>query len=653
MVTRGAASRSVFLFVLWTGVGAGVAARAPSEPLAPVAPAKTLARVASRERGPLSAQWRGSLVLVASQPGGFALVSQQSQQIEPLTPRPDGTDGRVLEAPAWWTQPWLFWVLAIAAGGLALALGWIASLRGQAARSTRVIAERLRAEEALREQYEAVFDNASDMIYAHDLDGRVTSLNRAGERMTGYTREQSAVLTFWDFLAPDDVASVREQLAAAVAQHATAIVRARLRTREGRDLPIEIHARPVFAAGAATAIEGIARDLTERERFESEVREAQKMEAVGRLAAGVAHDFNNLLTVILAYGDFLAGRLPQEGDERRAIVAIQQAGSRAASLTAQMLAFGRRQFLAPTVVDLDEVVGALEPLVDRVLGDEIVLQITSAERPLPVLIDRAQLEQVVINLVINARDAMPAGGRLQLSTSVWRVTDEESASGSQHAALTPGEYARLVVSDTGTGIPADVQRHVFEPFYSTTLGTGLGLAIVHGFVKQSGGHIILRSAPGDGASFELLFPLVRETSAATPAADSDRQAVVLVAEDDTPVRRLMVESLTQRGFTVIEASDGEQAREAVNRHEGPIDLLLTDLRMPRLGGVELARWLAANRPGIRVLFMSGYAAPATVTDGAFGPQSFLQKPFTREALLDRIKELLAASPPQATDERGR
>jgi two-component system, cell cycle sensor histidine kinase and response regulator CckA len=548
------------------------------------------------------------------------------------------------ETPSWWTLPRVAWLLAIVVGGLGLALAWVVSLRGQVARSTRVIAERLRAEEALKEQYQAIVDDASDMIYTHDLDGRITSLNLAGERMTGYTREQSAVLTFWDFLAPADVPTVREQLEAAVAQHAPAIVRAHVRTREGREFPIEIHARPVFVGGAPAAIEGIARDLTERERFEGEVREAQKMEAVGRLAAGVAHDFNNLLTVVLAYSDFLAGRLPAEGDERRAITAIQQAGGRAASLTAQMLAFGRRQFLAPSVVDLDEVVRELAPLVDRVLGDEIVLQMTAAERPLPVLIDRAQLEQAVINLAINARDAMPGGGRLHVSIASWRVTDETAASGSQHAALTPGEYARLVVSDTGAGIPADVQRHVFEPFFSTTHGTGLGLAIVHGFVKQSGGHIILRSAPGDGASFELLFPLIK-AAGSEEAAGPERPAVVLIAEDDTPVRRLMVESLTQHGFQIIEAADGEQAREAVSRHEGPIDLLLTDLRMPRLGGVELAEWLAAHRPGIRVLFMSGYAAPPAVTTGAFGPQSFLQKPFTRETLLSRIRELLAASPP--------
>jgi PAS domain S-box-containing protein len=534
------------------------------------------------------------------------------------------------------------WILAIALIVIATALVWAIVLRRQVRRQTRAMTERQREDSALRQRYEGLFENASDMIYMHDLEGRFTSINRAGERLAGYTRQQCELLTLYDLIAAEDRERVRGEVAASITARRPAVFRAHVRSRDGRDVPVEVHVRPVFADGRAIGVEGIARDLTERERAEEELREAQKMEAIGQLAGGIAHDFNNLLTIVLAYADFIGTRVGDDPEAREAVNEVQKAAGRAAALTAQMLAFGRRQFLAPAVLDLNAVVQEMTPLLDRAVGDEVELSVRVADERLPVCIDRAQMEQALVNLAVNARDAMPGGGRLSIATSLWRLSEPQESIAGGVAAVPPGTYARVAVTDTGLGMSPEVLSHAFEPFFSTKqpgTGSGLGLAMIYGFIKQSGGHIDVSSTPGRGTTFELLFPLTAEQGA---AASLERR-VVLVAEDDPPVRRLIAESLRREGAVVLEAADGEQARAIVEHHDGAIDILLTDLQMPRMGGTELARWLAFQRPGARVLFMSGYAPPQSVTAGQFGPQTFIQKPFTRVELLKRLQALLAAS----------
>jgi PAS domain S-box-containing protein len=541
-----------------------------------------------------------------------------------------------------WTLPGVPSLVVLALLAIATAFVWAIVLRRQVRRQMRALAARQREDAALRQQYEEIFENASDMIYTHDADGRFVSINRAGERLAGYTRQQCELLTIYDLIADDDRERVRAQIHASIAKRQPAAFRAHLRSREGRDVPVEIHARPVSSGEGPVTVEGVARDLTERERFEQSLREATKMEAVGQLAAGIAHDFNNLLTIVLAYSDFIATRVGDDPDAQSAVAEVQKAAARASALTSEMLAFGRRQFLTPTLLDLNDVIRDLMPLLDGAMGAEIDLSVRLVDEPLPVRLDRARLEQAIVNVATNARDAMPGGGRLVIATSTWRITDDEDPGEVEPLALPPGIYARVVVSDTGVGMSPEALEHVFEPFYTTKTvggGPGLGLAMTYGFAKQSGGSIAIRSTPGTGTTVELLFPL----NAARAEPPSLRDRVVLIAEDDPPVRRLIADALRKQGAIILEASDGEQAKAIVEQHEGPIDLLLSDLKMPRMGGTELARWLAFARPGVRVLFMSGYAAPGAVTGGQFGLQAFIQKPFAREDLIRRLQDLLAAS----------
>jgi PAS domain S-box-containing protein len=559
----------------------------------------------------------------------------------------DGGDVALLAAAPFWTPRRIEIFGSVGAAVFLLIAGWAVTLRQQVRRQTATIAERLREEAALKVQYQALVEDASDMIYTHDLAGRLTSINAAGELLVGYTRDQCALLSIFDLVEPEDVDRLRDMLDAIVRQQVPLAFRVSIRARNGRTIPVEVHALAMLREGTPVGVQGVARDLTERERLEEDLREVLKMDAVGRLAGGVAHDFNNLLTVVLAYSDLLAGRVRDDHESRQAVEEIQRAASRATALTAQMLAFGRRQFLEPSVVDLNGVVTSMATLLDRACGDEVEVITAVAQRPLPVLIDRGQMEQALVNLAVNASEAMADGGRLTIATSMWRISDSRAALGAGDVALPVGNYARLTVTDTGVGISPDVQKHVFEPFFTTKsqgAGSGLGLSMVHGFVKQSGGHISVRSVPGEGTSFELLFPVVHEEGEEAPQpAPGPSSATIVVAEDDSPVRKLIVDSLRQRHFTVLEAIDGEHARDLVRHHPDRIDVLLADLKMPRLGGIELARWLSFHRPGVRVLFMSGYAVPPQASGDVLGASGVLQKPFTRDELLARILDLLSPS----------
>lgn len=381
-------------------------------------------------------------------------------------------------------------------------------------------------------------------------------------------------------------------------------------------------------------------------RFEDQVRQAQKMEAVGCLAAGIAHDFNNLLTIILGYSEVLLDRFSADDPAARMIQDIKVAGERAASLTRQLLAFSRQQVLAPQVLDLATVVREMEPLLRRLIGEDIELIIRADPHLGPVMADRCQMEQVLLNLAVNARDAMPRGGRLTIET---RNTEPGANSLPPHLAIQPGRYVMLGVTDTGCGMDLATQAHLFEPFFTTKVpgrGTGLGLATIDGIVKQSQGTISVDSKPGRGTTFTVFLPCTEclassSQTLVSSAQDSGGQETILVAEDDDGLRSLIGHILTRKGYQVLEARNGMEALRIGGRHPGPIHLLVSDVVMPQLNGGELASRLAPFRPGMRILFLSGYAEDAAVRHGALeGEIAFLQKPFLPHALCRMVREVL-------------
>jgi len=390
-------------------------------------------------------------------------------------------------------------------------------------------------------------------------------------------------------------------------------------------------------------------DITDRKQLEEQLRQAQKMEAVGRLAGGIAHDFNNLLMVIQGYSDLLVERLPGADPLRRNAEQIQMASQRASSLTRQLLAFSRKQMLAPKILNVQSVVAEMEKILRRLIGEDIQLETSSSADLGLVRADRSQIEQVILNLAVNARDAMPQGGRLTIETANVEL---DSSYSHPPAVLSPGRYVMLAVTDNGCGMDAETQAHVFEPFFTTKekgKGTGLGLATVYGVVKQSGGYVWVYSEPGRGTSFKIYLPRIEET--AVPAGRDGKSETqipqcgsetILLVEDEKGVRELAREYLASSGYTVIEAEDGHTALELAAMHVGQIHLLLTDVVMPGISGRELAERVSQIRPGIKIIYMSGYTDQAVVHHGILQNDAvLLQKPFTLMTLAGKLRELLA------------
>ncbi len=401
--------------------------------------------------------------------------------------------------------------------------------------------------------------------------------------------------------------------------------------------------------GSAIFFELFAEDVTERRALEQQLRQAQKMEAVGRLAGGIAHDFNNLLMVISGYSEFLLDRIGPDPALRGPAQEIANAAERATSLTRQLLAFSRKQMLAPKIVDLNGVVTESLKMLTRLIGEDIDLVMVAGAEIGAAKADPGQIEQVIMNLAVNARDAMPHGGNLTIETA--NVTlDEEYAR--LHAPVTPGKYVMLAISDTGVGMDAETQSHIFEPFFTTKglKGTGLGLSTVYGIIKQSGGYIWVYSEPGKGTSFRIYLPRVSATGEAiaaepTVAAAKPEQALgtILLVEDESNLRRLARQYLENQGYTVLEAADGAAAIEVSSAHSGPIHLLLTDVIMPGMNGRELAHRLSALRPEIKVLYMSGYTENAIAHNGTLEEGiTLLQKPFTLPTLKAKVREKLSS-----------
>ena len=392
----------------------------------------------------------------------------------------------------------------------------------------------------------------------------------------------------------------------------------------------------------------------EARRLEEQLRQAQRMEAVGQLAGGIAHDFNNLLTGILGYAELLQDDLPGESREREAALQIQRAAERAANLTRQLLAFSRKQVLQPRRLNLNEQVQDLQKLLGRVIGENIELVTHLAPELATVVADPGQIEQVIMNLAVDARDAMPGGGRLTVETANVALDEAYAAS---HADVLPGPHVMLSVSDNGHGMDDETRARLFEPFFTTKAkgrGTGLGLSTVYGIVKQSGGNIWVYSEPGAGATFKVYLPVV-DGSVECPAEAAERRQMVggaekvLVVEDDAAVRYLTVRILRRHGYDVREAADADAALRACHEFDRPPDLLVTDIVMPRTSGRTLARQLAVLRPGLRVLYMSGYTDNAIVHQGVLDEgTAFLQKPFSAETLLCKVRAVLDGAPDKAS-----
>jgi len=428
--------------------------------------------------------------------------------------------------------------------------------------------------------------------------------------------------------------------------------------RDGSPVDLSLSMGPLRdALGRVSGLMALMGDVTQRklteqqnEQLKDQLRQSQKMEAVGRLAGGVAHDFNNLLTAIAGYAELLQG-LDQPGEQRRTYAdEILKSAHRAASLTRQLLAFSRRQVLQPRVLDLNEVVSGMEGLLRRLIGEHI--EFSAARKPdlWSVRADQNQLEQVILNLAVNARDAMPDGGNLTIETRNVRLGQDYSDG---HGRVRTGPHVLLAVSDTGCGMDAETRSHLFEPFFTTKekgRGTGLGLATVYGIVKQSGGDIWVYSEPGRGTTFKIYLPALEatpdprkaETTRRRPASGTE---TILLVEDAEVVRRLLHEILVRYGYKVLMAREGEEAIRASREFDGTIDLIVTDVVMPRMGGRELAARLLEERPAIKVLYMSGYTGEAVSKHGILDPGSaFLEKPFSPDALARKVRAILGSRP---------
>ncbi len=520
----------------------------------------------------------------------------------------------------------------------------------------RDITERLRAQEALQLS-DSILQCIGDLVIVAGPDGGVRYASPSVKHVLGYEPAEVLGEGWWQltFADPAEREQERTRVAKAargeVASHGGFLERP-VRARDGKMRWMLWH----DSKGPGDLLIGVGVDVTERRALEEQFRQAQKMEAVGRLAGGIAHDFNNLLTVVTGYTDLLLAEAPANDPRRADLREIRQAADRAAALTRQLLAYSRQQVLAPRTIELNQVIGPMRDMLQRLIGEDIRLS-TRLEATGRVRADPHQLEQVLLNLAVNARDAMPDGGSLTIATRDIEVDEGDGRA----KGLAPGRYVELAVSDTGIGMSEEVLAHVFEPFFTTKpvgQGTGLGLATVYGIVKQSGGHIWASSWPGQGATFTICLPRVRDSAAGEdvgpepPPPGRGRGETVLLVEDDAGVRRLARESLVRHGYQVLEAASPAAALALGPEQIAELDLLVTDVVLPGMPGRELHRRLLAIEPGLPVLYTSGYAGDAEGRERGLAPGApFLPKPFSPSSLVQKVSEVLAGleAPKRARD----
>ncbi len=550
-------------------------------------------------------------------------------------------------------------------GSRRLLAWWCRGLKDETGRvigalsTARDITDQKLMEAALRESQQtvlALFENAAQGILSIDAAGSILSFNVMAERIFGYRREE-IVGKKLEVLMPEKLAETHEQHRRQYFEdpHSRPMGRGMdlvARRKDGSEFPVEISLSHIAAAGGTVAV-AFVNDVSERRRSENErqklertLEHATKMEAVGRLAGGIAHDFNNLLTALSGFAEVVLDELPEDHPLYQGAKETLKTCQRSASLVRRLLAVSRRQMLQPEVIDLNPKITEIEKMLRSVLGEDVDLLVKLQPGLGFVRADQSQIEQVILNLVVNARDAMPTGGRLVIETA---SVDVDEGFGDPHLGLKPGAYVLISISDTGSGMDRETLKHIFEPFFTTKergKGTGLGLATVYGIVSQSEGKIWAYSEPGQGTTFRIYLPRITrsgepETTTAPSESSNRGSETVLVVEDENTVRLVAVASLRKAGYDVLEASDGEEAMRVASAHEGPIHLVLTDVLMPGIHGPALVKRLEERRPAIRALYMSGHADDALLHHGILeGGLSFLEKPFNRNELTRKVREVL-------------
>lgn len=500
------------------------------------------------------------------------------------------------------------------------------------------------------ELFRLITENAADMIAVVDTQGERVYNSPSYEKILGYTPDELNGTTAADQIHPEDRDRVMKAASEARRTGTGTTLEYRMRHKDGTWRTLESRASTIVKNGTVEKLVIVNRDVTQRKSLEEQFRQAQKMEAIGRLSGGVAHDFNNLLGVIIGYGEIVQEGTPAESPLRGCVDEMLKAGHRAAGLTRQLLAFSRQQVLDPRILDLNAVVRDMEKMLKRLIGEDIQLVTSLSPELVRIKADQGQIEQVVLNLAVNARDAMPEGGELTLHTSNFHM-DEEFVSRYPYPVLA-GDYVRFTVNDNGVGMDAATRARVFEPFFTTKekgKGTGLGLSMVYGVVKQSGGYIDVTSEPGVGTYFNIYLPRAEN------AADSQKpfselcvaalkgNETVLLVEDETSLRTLSRHLLELCGYQVLEAENGSAALKISEDNSRNIDLLLTDVVMPGMSGRVLADQITTQRPEIRIVYMSGYTGQTVGQHGVLAEGSFfLPKPFTRESLAAKVREALDA-----------
>jgi two-component system, cell cycle sensor histidine kinase and response regulator CckA len=518
-----------------------------------------------------------------------------------------------------------------------LGVFWDISLRKQAERALH------ESEKRFRELVELL----PQSIFEFGLGGRILFANQSALHTFGYHQEDlDNGLNIRDLLAEEDHQRVRADIAQADDRPRRSGTEYTARHRDGRHFPVIAYTNPIRKGGHTIGIRGIVIDLTDIRNLEKRLNIAQKMEAVGQLAGGVAHDLNNLLSPILGYAEILLDDIAPQDSNRPAIQSIQNAGQKARDLVQQLLAFARKQPLQITTIDLNQIVSGFETLLRRSIREDILIAIDLTEVPALIQADAGQIEQVIMNLAVNAQDAMPKGGHLTLETAVIGL-DENYVK--EHPGVTPGRHVMLSLSDTGQGIPHAHRERIFDPFFTTKerdKGTGLGLSTVYGIVKQHQGDIWLYSEPDQGTTFKIFFPAANGQAKPIAAHQDNRQAArgtetIMVVEDNAMLRDMAQKILERHGYNVLVAGNGEDCLQRLTTHDGPVHLLLTDVVMPEMNGRELYARLAPLRPDLKVLYMSGYTDNVILQHGVLEADiDFIQKPFSVQGLANKIRMIL-------------
>ncbi len=527
-----------------------------------------------------------------------------------------------------------------------------ASISKFVAEGQRILTVRLRdvtaqkaAERGLRE-LAAIVTSSEDAIIGESLEGIITSWNAGAEKIFGYKAAEAIGKHAAMMLPMENANEVTENVERA--SRGEGFRRESVRVcKEGKKISVSLTVSPIKDEGKVVGVSTIVRDISDRKKLEEQLRQSQKMEAVGRLAGGIAHDFNNLLSVIVGYTYVLQSSLPNDETLKEAAEQVMNAADKASSLTRQLLAFSRRQVLQAEVINLNDILSGMEKMLPRVIGEDVEIRAFRTPNIRRVKADPGQIEQVIMNLVVNARDAMPNGGKLTIETADVRFNGHDA---SIHNVV-PGNYVMLAVSDTGIGMDSETRAKIFEPFFTTKeagRGTGLGLATVYGIVNQSGGHIWVYSEVGKGTTFKIYFPATAVEPEPSRISHEPQFALtghetILLVEDESSLRSLIEQVLSAQGYKVLVATMGEAALDIVKHHSGNIDVLITDVVMPKMGGQLLAEQLTQSHPEMKIIFMSGYTNNALLHNESLPEGSlFLQKPFTPDVLLRKVRGAISS-----------